>query len=69
MLDKIILKSPYELVLVYTHRPPFTLYASEGNVLELYSWFLRELPQVSLLEFRQRTEAALEDTCEISLAA
>jgi hypothetical protein len=39
MLDRVYLKSQYEAILIFTHRPPFTI-TSDTNVLFLLEFFL-----------------------------
>lgn len=40
MLDRIMYKSKKEIVLIFTDKPPFTIYSHNGDVLRLATWLL-----------------------------
>jgi hypothetical protein len=40
MLDKIVKIDDYNLTLIFTDKPAFNIYCSEGDVLRLASWLL-----------------------------
>lgn len=40
MIDRIIYKSKKELVIIFSDRPPFTVYSNEADVLRLATWLL-----------------------------
>lgn len=67
MFDRAIFVSKYEIVLIFTHRPAFTLYSSDGNVLELYEYIMAPAGFRTRSEYERAMEVCDEDTVEINL--
>jgi len=70
MLDKIIYKSQFELVLIFTHRPPMTIYCSNGQALNLLDQLLAprdNLQAKTLSEWTHKMNVSNQDTQEIEL--
>ena len=63
MLDKVYYKSKKEVVLIYTHRSPVTLWSDE-NILEFLDMFLAPIGSNcdTLSEYVRRVAIGEEDT-------
>lgn len=68
MLDEVLYINSNEMVLIFTHRPPFRLLTSDGSVLNFYNWFCAPRT-MSLEECERRHATASEETCPASLRA
>lgn len=61
MLDRIVKLNDKELYLIFTDRPPVTIYSSEGRVLDMYKW-MYAAPKVPLTLAEFKTALDAEDT-------
>lgn len=77
MIDRILLTSSTEAVIIYTHRSPVHLHASDGNIESLLHWFFSPCNSTSsranngkpldLQAYRARLRAESQGTCDIIL--
>ena len=62
MLDKVMIVSKNEVVLIFTNRSPVTITSSEGNAYEVYLWLFT--PTAATLTLSEFSSAVMsEDTC------
>lgn len=61
MIDKLVLLSNEEMVIIYTDKPSVTLTDSTGDVLNFAAWFFSQTV-IRLSDYKRRLESDLEDT-------
>lgn len=61
MIDKIIKTKQNELVVIYTHRAPFTVYDSTGETLSLWT-YMNSATDLTIEEVSRALDSETEDT-------
>lgn len=61
MIDKIIKTKQNELVVIYTHRTPFTIYQGEGDTLSLWT-YMNSDTDLTVEQVARAIDSETEDT-------
>lgn len=61
MIDKLVLISNREMLVVYDDRPAIRLYDSNGDILNFAAWFF-SATIIRLPDYKRRVESDLEET-------
>lgn len=65
MIDKVVILNDFEALILYTHREPVRLTASD-NIRNLVGWFLNPKVTIPLSDYTTALTSFGEDTCIVS---
>lgn len=61
VIDKLVMLSPCEMLIVYTNKPTVRLYDSTGDIVNFTKWFF-STTVIKLPDYKRRDEADMEIT-------
>lgn len=61
MIDKLVLLSNKEMLIIYDNKPAVTLYDSNGDIVNFVKWFFSPTV-IRLADYKRRDEANMEIT-------